>query len=86
MTSLDPLRLCGTAEVAFVLGCSKQQIASLRKNPLFPKPIATLSATPLWDLDELLEFKKTWKRRQKRTADALQEIVRISEEEGLYDL
>ncbi len=54
----------GTAEVAELLGCSRQQIWSLRRKPEFPQPVLTLSATPLWDLRAVKEFKTTWRRRK----------------------
>lgn len=62
---INPKQIVGTAEVASLLGCSKQQIASLRKNPKFPAPIATLAATPLWDASQIAAFKADWKRRGK---------------------
>jgi predicted DNA-binding transcriptional regulator AlpA len=55
----------GTAEVATVLGCQKQQIHALRKRLDFPKPITQLSATPLWNLDEIRAFELTWIRRKR---------------------
>lgn len=64
--SIMVANICGTAEVATLLECPKQQIYALRKNPAFPAPFATLSATPLWDRDQILAFKQNWKRRPKR--------------------
>lgn len=59
--------LCGTAEVAEILECPKQQIHALRKRKNFPLPIGNLSATPLWDRRHIEAFKATWKRRAPRT-------------------
>lgn len=59
--------LCGTAEVAQILECPKQQIHALRKRKNFPQAIGNLSATPLWDRREIESFKTTWKRRAPRT-------------------
>lgn len=53
----------GTAEVASILGCPKQQIYALRRRSDFPKPFLMLAATPLWDLKEIKLFASTWKRR-----------------------
>lgn len=53
----------GTAEVAQLLGCQKQQIHALRKRTDFPKPFKSLSATPLWNLDEIRVFSESWARR-----------------------
>lgn len=56
--------LGGTAEVAELLGCPKQQIHALRKRADFPKPVRTLSATPIWDLESIRAFATTWVRRK----------------------
>lgn len=56
----------GTAEVAELLECPKQQVHSLRKNPKFPTPVRELAATPLWSLSEVATFKASWKRRGSR--------------------
>ena len=66
---ISPANLAGTAEVAAILGCSKQQIASLRKNKSFPAPVATLAATPLWAITDINVFKTTWKRRGKNRVE-----------------
>lgn len=58
----------GTAEVAELLECPKQQIHALRKNPAFPTPVRTIAATPLWLLSDISSFKSNWKRRAKRSA------------------
>lgn len=69
----------GTAEVAAVLNCPKQQIYTLRRNPEFPQPVKTLSATPIWNLDDIARFKETWKRRPRApkaaVATAAEEII-----------
>lgn len=61
---MDITNIGGTAEVANLLGCPKQQIHALRKRKDFPQPVVTLAATPLWDLDQIREFAKTWTRRR----------------------
>lgn len=55
--------LGGTAEVAELLGCTRQQIYSLRQREDFPEPEARLAATPVWDLRKISEFKDHWIRR-----------------------
>lgn len=66
MDNLVPLNdIGGTAEVAQLLVCPKQQVYALRRNSKFPAPIHTLSATPLWRLSEVQVFKDSWKRRPK---------------------
>jgi hypothetical protein len=62
------IRVCdilGTAEVADILGCPKQQIHTLRKREDFPTPITSVAATPLWDRKSIMSFKSTWIRRKK---------------------
>jgi predicted DNA-binding transcriptional regulator AlpA len=60
---MDINNVGGTAEVAELLGCPKQQLHALRKRDDFPKPIRVLAATPLWDLTSIREFAQTWNRR-----------------------
>lgn len=65
---IDVNNIGGTAEVADLLGCPKQQIHALRRKSNFPKPIKQLSATPLWNLDDIREFATTWIRRKPKSA------------------
>ena len=39
----------GLAEIAKILGVSKQRVYELRRREDFPKPIAALAAGPVWD-------------------------------------
>lgn len=55
--------IVGTAEVATILRCPKQQIHSLRKRSDFPKPLLTLASTPIWNANDIKSFGKTWSRR-----------------------
>jgi hypothetical protein len=64
MIMVPPEHLGGTAEVAEVLGCQRQQLYSLRKRVDFPHPVTELAATPVWDLRLVTDFKKTWIRRK----------------------
>jgi predicted DNA-binding transcriptional regulator AlpA len=52
--------ILGTAEVAEVLGVSKQRIHSLRKMADFPEPFLKLASTPLWDRGEIMKFLSHW--------------------------
>ncbi|CAB4154333.1 hypothetical protein UFOVP629_64 [uncultured Caudovirales phage] len=61
---MDISNVGGTAEIAELLGCPKQQIFALRKRKDFPKPIRILASTPLWDLEEVRTFATTWTRRK----------------------
>lgn len=60
---VPPEYLGGTAEVATLLGCKRQQLYSLRRRDDFPAPVTKLAATPVWDLRLITDFKKTWVRR-----------------------
>jgi predicted DNA-binding transcriptional regulator AlpA len=53
--------ILGTAEVAEVLGVSKQRIHSLRKLVEFPEPIKQLASTPLWDRADIIQFLTKWR-------------------------
>lgn len=59
--------ILGTAEVADILQCPKQQIYTLRKRKDFPKPIRTIAATPLWHAEDIRAFASTWVRRKPKT-------------------
>lgn len=65
----------GTAEVAEVLGCPKQQIYALRRREDFPKPFMELASTPLWNLIHVREFGNSWKRRSSSRTDSLPETI-----------
>jgi predicted DNA-binding transcriptional regulator AlpA len=49
MSLIASENICGTAEVAEILGIAKQRIHALRKNPEFPQPIIKIAATPIWN-------------------------------------
>jgi predicted DNA-binding transcriptional regulator AlpA len=53
--------ILGTAEVAEVLGVSKQRIHGLRKMAEFPEPFKMLASTPLWDRRDVMTFLSKWK-------------------------
>lgn len=63
---MDDLTYGGTAEIAELLECPRQQIHSLRRRKDFPLPVFTLRATPVWAMYEVQAFKETWKRRPKK--------------------
>lgn len=65
----------GTAEVAKVLGCPKQQIYALRRRSDFPKPFMELASTPLWNLIHIREFGAKWKRRDRSSSAVLPEVL-----------
>lgn len=63
---LDISAVIGTAEVAAILECPKQQIYTLRRRKDFPQPLRVIAATPLWNMADIQTFKATWVRRKKR--------------------
>jgi predicted DNA-binding transcriptional regulator AlpA len=73
----DDIRIGGVYEVAETLGCAKQQIASLRRRSNFPQPVVLLAATPVWDLDEIEEFKQTWVRHGQRKEKTVPEAIAV---------
>lgn len=68
--TLDINDIGGTAEVATLLECPKQQIHALRRSPKFPAPVRTLAATPIWNLSDIREFKSSWRRRSTTSTPA----------------
>jgi len=50
--------LVGTAEIAVMLGVTKQRVHQLAASASFPKPVAVLSAGTIWlreDIEEWME-------------------------------
>lgn len=74
-TTIDIDAILGTAEVAVILECPKQQIYALRKTHAFPTPVRVLAATPLWSAHDIHAFKASWKRRAKKAEVAPTEQV-----------
>lgn len=54
----------GTAEVAKLLGCPKQQIHALRRRKDFPQPVCRIAASPIWNLNDIKAFGESWVRRK----------------------
>lgn len=62
MTRVIPIDdILGTAEVAEVLGVSKQRIHALRKMAEFPEPVKVLASTPVWHRAEVVHFLSKWR-------------------------
>lgn len=55
-------RLAGVAELAALLGVSKQRVTQLAKTKRFPEPLADLAAGPVWDLADV----EAWARETGR--------------------
>lgn len=56
----------GVAEVARMLGVSRQRVSELRGRPGFPEPVAELASGPVWRGWQLRRFLEEWPRRPGR--------------------
>ncbi len=62
----EPERFVGVAEIAGMLGVTKQRVSELRGTPGFPEPVAELAAGPVWRLSTLKRFVAEWPRKRGR--------------------
>lgn len=53
MTTIAPVRILGAAELAVVLGVSRQRVTQLTAKPWFPRPTAYLTMGAVWDLADI---------------------------------
>lgn len=51
--------LLGTAEIASLLGVSKQRVTALASRPDFPEPVAVLAMGKVWREDDLRQWAET---------------------------
>ena len=58
--------IAGVAEVAAMLGISRQRLHALRERHEFPAPVATLAAGPVWRKHDLTTFAEGWHRKPGR--------------------
>lgn len=56
----------GIAEIAALLGASKQRASALARSPRFPRPFAELKAGPIWFLPNVQRFIEEWDRKPGR--------------------
>lgn len=54
--------LMGVAEVAKLLGVSRQRVQQLARRTDFPEPVARLAATPVWESEDV----EQWARERGR--------------------
>jgi hypothetical protein len=62
--------LVGVAEVADLLGVSKQRVSELRGSPRFPLPTSDLRSGPVWTRAAIERFVDSWERRSGRPSRA----------------
>lgn len=58
--------LVGIAEVAAMLGISRQRASALQTRDGFPKPLTVLASGPVWPKPWLTRFAETWERKPGR--------------------
>jgi len=63
---VDRPELVGVAEIATMLGVSKQRVSELSREAWFPPPLKELAAGPVWTHDSIQRFVKTWPRKPGR--------------------
>jgi len=56
----DPIELVGTAEVALMLGVTRQRVLQLARTEGFPLPVARLSMGNVWLAGDI----RTWLQRR----------------------
>lgn len=61
----DQADLMGTAEIAALLGVSRQRVLKLAEKPGFPKPLAVLSMGKVWSGSDI----RDWAKRHRPSAD-----------------
>lgn len=54
--------LAGVAEIALILGVSKQRVSELATSATFPDPLARLKSGPVWDSRAIGNLVREWKR------------------------
>jgi hypothetical protein len=70
--------LIGIAELATLLGVSKQRASELARGTDFPAPLAVLVAGPVWPLANVLRYVRAWKRRPGRPRKVARPPTRTS--------
>ncbi len=73
--------LVGVNEAAKILGVTRQRISQLMKasNPVFPRPLQVLKATPVWTTSQIERFGELWVRKSGRPARAVIEVTLLGD-------
>lgn len=69
--------LAGIAEIAELLGVTRQRASTLQKTPGFPSPAAQLRSGPVWRRNDLDRFVATWARRPGRPPKDAREVYLV---------
>lgn len=56
MATIIDVRLLGAAELARVLGVSRQRVVQLANKPNFPRPVARLTMGAVWELADIEKY------------------------------
>jgi hypothetical protein len=64
--SIEMAKLVGVAEVAEILGVTRQRASEISRKRDFPAPLTTLAATPIWLASSVERFAEDWIRRPGR--------------------
>lgn len=61
-----PLDLMGAAEIARLLGVSRQRVQQLVRSPGFPEPVATLDMGKVWAATDIRQWSRTYVPKTRR--------------------
>ena len=64
--NLDAMEPVAITEIAARFGVSRQLANRWAQREDFPEPVAVLSVGRIWDLDDVLEWAKTWEPARRR--------------------
>lgn len=62
----DAPEILGVAELADLLGVTKQRVSELARSPSFPAPVAELASGPVWHKRQVARHVGHWPRRPGR--------------------
>jgi hypothetical protein len=60
--------LVGVAEAARILGWDKRRVATYIQRGSFPEPVESLAGGRIWAVDDIVDFARAFRSRQKKRA------------------